>query len=62
MRRILSFYLGHPVDLAPLEGRVTGLASRGLAITVGVRRAYLTRPAGSARLLLTPALDAPSHR
>ncbi len=60
VRHILSLYLGHQVDLDQrLAGQMTGLASRGLAITAGVRRIYLTRPVGSARLLLTTALEAP---
>ncbi|HET7178061.1 MAG TPA: lytic transglycosylase domain-containing protein [Solirubrobacterales bacterium] len=62
VRHILSLYMGHPVDLGPtlasqMTRSMTGLASRGLAITAGVRRIYLTRPVGSARLLLTTAID-----
>jgi soluble lytic murein transglycosylase-like protein len=57
VRHILSLYMGRQVELgARLEGQVTGLASRGLAITAGVRKIYLTRPVGSARLLLTTAV------
>ncbi len=57
VRHILSLYMGREVELgARLEGQVTGLASRGLAITAGVRKIYLTRPVGSARLLLTTAV------
>jgi len=58
VRHILSLYMGRQVELdRRLEGRMTGLATRGLALTAGVRRIYLTRPVGSARLLLTTALD-----
>jgi hypothetical protein len=58
VRQILSLYLGRSVELDPaLTSRMTGLASRGLAFTAGVRRIYLTRPVGSARLLLTTAID-----
>jgi soluble lytic murein transglycosylase-like protein len=58
VRHILSLYLGRQVELdRRLTGQVTSLASRGLAITAGVRKIYLTRPVGSARLLLTTALD-----
>jgi soluble lytic murein transglycosylase len=54
VRHILSLYTGRQVELTRLGGQ---LAARGLAMTAGVRRIYLTRPAGS-RLLLTTALDA----
>lgn len=53
VRHILSLYLGRQVEL---EGQMTGLASRGLAISAGVRRIYLTRPVGGARMLLTTAV------
>jgi soluble lytic murein transglycosylase-like protein len=61
VRQILSLYMGHPVELTRLQGQVqgqlAGLATRGLVMTAGVRRIYLTRPAGSSRMLLTTALD-----
>jgi soluble lytic murein transglycosylase len=53
VRHILSLYMGRQVEL---EGQMTGLASRGLALGAGVRRIYLTRPVGGARMLLTTAI------
>jgi len=58
VRHILSLYMGRPVEIgARLEGQLTGLATRCLAITAGVRKIYLTRPVGSARMLLTTAIE-----